>query len=325
MTTPPTTNEVFENLVVPVVFGEAGPSDEPTLTLMLGALSSGRSRATARVRAQDTPDAAVVNAADLRSFYPDSSRPTPDDIVSAAAEWLQRSLAHAREQRRSLIVEGNFRSPALVAGIARLFQDAGFRTRLVAVADRDAETQMSAISLRLEQARAGLHVDPHTDAVDLVEWMRAVGAEGTIDRTTILHRDGRVVFDDAADEPGHDDAVAAFEAARREPLGTLRSTLWLSELRHASQFARTLRDVPHDATVALIDLHEAALDEVVPELPIPVDSDARRIQEERLQASLTELRELVSAEVRKSRTPEVQEDLTGPVVPPVPDRRGPSL
>lgn len=325
MTARPATEDVFERIIVPLIFGGHGRSPEPTLTLLLGALSSGRSRATGRILAEDAPDAAVVNAADLRSFYPASSEATPDDVASAAAEWLQQALGYAREQQRSLILEGSFRSPALVAGIARLFRDAGFRTRLVAVADRATETRMSAASLQLERMRAGLPGDSHGQAIDVAELVRAVSAKAAIDRVTILHRDGRVAYDSGSAESGSSDVVSAFEAAQREPLGTLRSALWLSELRHATQFATRARGVPQDAIAALVDLHGVALAEIVPELPIPVSSDARQIQEERLQASLTGLRELVSVEVRKSRTSEVQEDVSRVVVAPAPDSSRPSL
>ncbi|SBS71898.1 hypothetical protein MIPYR_20286 [uncultured Microbacterium sp.] len=110
-----------------------------------------------------------------------------------------------------------------------------------------------------------------------------------VQQVVVLSRTGDVAFRSAnADHAG---AVSAFEAAAAERLGTLRSTLWLSQLRHMTRFLGSQRSAPRWAVDDLIDLHEFALTEIVPELPIPADSEFNRIQVARLSATLSVLRD----------------------------------
>lgn len=80
------------------------------------------------------------------------------------------------------------------------------------------------------------------------------------------------------------------------PMGTLRSAQWLSQLRHMSRFVAERRTVPRWALEDLAVLHELALSEVVPSLPLPSGSETQRVQVESLRAGLAALTRALATE-----------------------------
>lgn len=284
--TPHTPQQLVEEL-----FRESATSSSPALTLVVGSSGSGRSQATPFV----SEDGVVVNAADLA----ESTTADPREAAESAAQLLQLALMHARQHRHSIVVEGRFRSAQLLSAIARLFADDDFTVRVVAVAHRDTESRMSTSSRRFDALRQGQRVEALGDAdASTAELLASAAESASVDRITIFDREGTVAADVRAEASDLAQAPSAFEAATREKLGTLRSTLWLSELRHMTRFVSQQRSVPRWAIDELIELHELALAEIVPELPIAADSETRVVQEERLTASLTALRNFVRPEVQ---------------------------
>lgn len=281
----------FHQVIEPLLFAPAQSATHPSLTLLASPLPTGRSRALARFAA----DSVVINAADLRLMAPAES-----DAAEAAAGLLQLALAHARQNRFSVALDGHFRTPAVAVGLARLFSSSGFSTRFVTIAERDAEVRMSAASSRLLEWHRGSDdaATGRTAAVSLLPVLQAVAADpSAVQHLVVLSRVGDVVFSSANTD--HERAVSAFETAASERLGTLRSTLWLSQLRHMTRFLGSQRSAPRWAVEDLIDLHELALTEIVPELPIPADSEFTRIQVERLSATLSVLRDSAGTEAHE--------------------------
>ncbi|WP_295575009.1 hypothetical protein [uncultured Microbacterium sp.] len=275
--------EYFHESIEPLLFARAQSVTHPSLTLLASPLAIGRSRALSRF----SDESVVLNAADLRMLAP-----VEGDAAEAAASLLQLSLAHARHHRFSVALDGRFRTPGVAVGLARLFASSGFSTRFVAIAEREAEVKLSAASSRLLEWRrgAGDATGGRTGPVTVLPVLSGVAENpSAVQQVVVLSRTGDVAFRSAnADHAG---AVSAFEAAAAERLGTLRSTLWLSQLRHMTRFLGSQRSAPRWAVDDLIDLHEFALTEIVPELPIPADSEFNRIQVARLSATLSVLRD----------------------------------
>lgn len=283
--------EHFHQTVEPLLFARAESVAHPSLTLLASPVATGRSRALSRF----APDAVVLNAADLGLLAPAGS-----DAAVAAAALLQLALAHARQNQISVALDGHFRTPAVAVGVSRLFASSGYSTRFVAIAERDSEVRMSAASSRLLEWRRGSNEAAfgRTATVSLLPVLSAVAADpSVVQQVVVLSRTGDVVFSSA--NSSHDGAGSAFEAAAAERLGTLRSTLWLSQLRHMTRFLGSQRSAPRWAVDDVIELHELALTEIVPELTIPADSEFARIQVERLSGTLSVLRNAVGTEAHE--------------------------
>ncbi|GEP49188.1 hypothetical protein MSA03_26960 [Microbacterium saccharophilum] len=283
--------EHFHQTVEPFLFFHARSAAYPSLTLLASPLAAGRSRALPRF----SPAAVSLNAADIRLMAPPES-----DTAEAAAALLQLALAHARHNRFSVALDGHFRTPAVAAGLSRLFSSSGFSTRFVAIAEREAEVRMSEASSRLLQWRRGSDdvATRRTEPMTSLPVLRAMAEDpSSVQQVVVLSRTGDVVFD--SEKADRDGAPSAFEAAAAAQLGTLRSTLWLSQLRHMTRFLGAQRSAPRWAVDDLIELHEIALTEIVPELPIRDDSEFTRIQTERLSATLSVLRASVGTEARE--------------------------
>ena len=299
------TSEVLDS-----VFGETTPNTAPTLVLLTGQPGSGSARAIGRI-SDEHEGVAVVSAEDLRALHPDyrelAESRSPEaarELSEATAAWVRACLAFARENRRSLILEGNFTTPALVTGVASGFADEGFTTRVVMVAARRAESLMSTTSHYLSEIYEGrparfVSRDANDQAVEATCALAlALESADSIDRVTVLGRDGSTAFDHTrqADESTIPGLSAAFNAAQARPLLSLQSVQWLSELRRVTEYVESLREVPRPLTEVLMDLHETALNEILPELPVPEGSQAARMQERRLAYSLAGLRQSLPVE-----------------------------
>lgn len=302
----------FDETVAPLLFADAVASPHPRLHLALSASARGYSRAIGRI-----PDAGVVlNARDLEPLALGAGAATAADSSQVAAQWLQRGLTEARERRASVTLEGTFRSPALVIGVAQLFAEAGYETGVATVAERVAEVRMADASRRfdVELRQRRTHAHPPSVRVESLEpLLSAVVDSRVADRVLVLDRDGHAVVDEGRDSPEYASAARMFAEAAARPLGTLRSAGWLSELRHMTRFLAQQGPAPRWAVEDLIGLHEFALTDIVPELPIPADSETRHVQVARLSGTLSALRESLTSTVPQDPTAAVALPVVGGV------------
>ncbi|MCR2811280.1 MULTISPECIES: zeta toxin family protein [unclassified Microbacterium] len=326
-------DDVFAREIRPLLFPDGDDRNtDPVFVLLSGQPGSGVGRATGRLRAELGGDAAVLSAELLRPFHPrfaeasaSGSMESSRELSEATAEWLRAGMRFAREHHRSLILEGSFANPATALGLVQRFRTDGFATRVVVVAARRAESLLSTVSgyLRaVEAGRAGGLVsrEIHDQGFAGTGALAAAAEKSdAVDRVTVLDRVGAAAFDavrTGVDRP-FQGAAAALRAAQSQRLSSLESAQWLSELRRVTEFAATLRNVPRPVTEVLIDLHETALREIIPELPVPSGSRVVAAQEHRSASDLVTLRKLLVAERPV--------DATGPVVVPAgPEHGGPS-
>jgi hypothetical protein len=290
---------VFGEVVVPLLLEDRASQPSPTICFLPSPSMTGRSRALGR----HGTGGMHVSARDLESLARRLLVEEDMDPRVVAADWLQQGLALARERRISVDLEGQFRSEKLIRAVADRFARDGYRTRMTVIAERLAEVRMSDASRRFDLAlrrRDTIGEAPPADVVDVAGLVAASVSSEAIDQMTVLDRSGTVVVDEERGSARYAGAASAFEAAASARLGALRSALWLSQLRHMTRLVGELRSAPRWALEDLIELHELALTEVVPELPIPARSDTRRVQEVRLQATLSTLRESVTSGLEDS-------------------------
>lgn len=296
--------EILRRSILPLYFPDAPSTNEsPTLILLAGQPGAGRSRASSLLYAEHGSDLAVVTGDDLRAFHPRFAEivatPAPEAqeaLARATAGWVRDCIRYARENRRSLVLEGAFQDPAVVVGTAGRFASEGFQTRVVVVTSRRAQSLLSVASLYLRDVQAGAPArftsrEAHDRGFDATRTLVATLEEtASVDRLTVLARDGRMVFDAHRDDGGFGGASAALVAARSVRLSRFDATQWLSELHHVTQFAASRRDLSPAVTELLVDLHETALREVIPELHVPAGGKFTTVIEQKTVAGLVALR-----------------------------------
>lgn len=303
-------DEISRRSILPLFFPDAPPLDaSPTLTLVAGQPGAGRSRPSSLLLAEHGPDLAVVTGDDLRAFHPRFAEITvtraPDAreaLARATAGWVRDCIRYARENGRSLVLEGAFQDPSVVVGTAERFAAEGFQTRVVVVGSRRAESLLSVASLYLRDVRAGAAArftsrEAHDRGFAATRALVvALEDAASVDRLTVLGRDGRTVFDAYGGEGGFGGASAALLAAQSTRLSRFDATQWLSELHHVTEFAASRRDLPRGVTELLVDLHETALREVIPELHVPADGKFATAIEQKTVAGLVALRRALPRE-----------------------------
>ncbi|WP_344780368.1 zeta toxin family protein [Microbacterium kribbense] len=303
------------------------------LVLLAAQLGAGRARAAAALVAESGGTLSALHGDDLRAFHPGAvelmrsgSQEAAAGLDRATASWVSAGIRYAREHRRSLLLDGTFPDPALVAATAERFADAGFRTRVVVVGSRRAESLLTVTSRYLRDVQAGVPArftsrEAHDSGFDATRVLvAALETTPFTDRLTVLDRGGRAVFDGQRSDgenafTGARDALLAAQSTR---MGRRDATQWLSELHHVTEFAASRRDLPVGVTEALVDLHETALREVIPELHVPANGKFATLIEQRTVARLVALRRDVQREHE-------QPDVAAPIlVPRGPDRDGPT-
>lgn len=323
-------DEILNVSILPLVFPRTPDSEStPTLILLAGQPGAGRSRAPSVLAAEHGPDVAIVSVDELRAYHPRFAELTStapleaqEGIARATAGWVRDCIRYARANQRSLLLDGAFLDPATAIGTAERFAGAGFQTRIVVVASRRAESLLSATSLHLRDVHAYALArfvgrDAHDQAFEATRALVAAAERAaSVDRLTVLNRAGQVVFD-AQRERSEDDltgASTALEVAQSARLSRFDATQWLSELHHIADFAASRRDLPRGVTEVLVELHQIALREVIPELHVPSDGKFTVAIEQKTVARLVEL--------RSSLAREQAVDVAAPTVAPVSPERG---
>lgn len=295
----------LEALVLRSVFNGARPAPHPALVLLAGATGAGAGRAIALVRRMHGGNLVPISSEDLQAFHPRYLEPSfrgstagQNELSQAAASWLQASIAHARENRYSLLVEGAFRSPSTALAVARRFAASNYQVHVVVVAIRSEETLLSATSRSLRQMQQRLQAQFITPAenerslADVDALVSASVADSAVDRVSVMGRRGQTVLDaHRADPMAMANVSAEFRASCSERMSALEAAQWLSELRHMTAYAQSLRSIPHAAVESIIELHEMAIRKVVPDLPVPPDSEVVPIQLASLRSSLAALKQ----------------------------------
>jgi hypothetical protein len=317
---------------IPLIFAGVDPAIEPEFVVLVGQPGSGTSRFAHHV-AVDRTAVASVAAENFAAFHPDFlelTRRRPFEASAAmapqVAEWISRTLDHARETRRSLLFETSVSNPGPALATADAFARAGFSTRLVVVAAQRSASLLATASRYLNARRLRLPARFTDRETHNRGWLgaqalvREAEATPSVDRLTILRRDGAVVFDERRDD-GFDGATTAMDAAQTAPVSVLQGARWFGELRAVTDYARHSRELAPPLAEVLAELHQLGLSDVLLRMPVPQQSSFAVEQEARLLAELVALRREFAR--KPQQVPTVAP--SGPVVAPVPSPGGPSL
>lgn len=318
-----------QDVILRSLFDGARPSETPTFVLLAGAPAAGTGRVIARLRREHDGDLVPVSIEDVQAFHPRyldtqfrQSLAGRKELSQLAASWLQASISHARENGYSLLLEGEFRTADRALGVALRFADSGYDVHVVTVAVRDDQSLLAATSrglrrmLERQPAEFVTPAENEQSMRDVSALIVAAADSPLVGRVSLLDQHGVSVFDAERSESGIlSGASVALSTSRSEPMSALEATQWLSELRHMTEYARSLRTVPTPALASLVELHEMAIRRVVPELPVPPGSEVARIQQQKLATDLAALK-------RMQVHPEVV-DVAAPIVAPA--ESGPSI
>lgn len=305
--------------VLSLVFASESDGSVPEVVFVLGASGSGRSRATARLLVE-SPGLAVVRSEDLAALHPLAgdarARDVAGEVDRATVGWLQACLRHAREAKQSLMLDAAFTDPAVVFQTAARFRADGFRSRVVVTATRRAESLLATVSGHLRASRTPQAVPPldvttHDKALAATRVVIEECLTSGIDRVRILDRSGATAYDTDRDTAGGvtDGSLAAYDQAQRVPLGTVRSALWLSELHRCTEFVQSQDRPARPVVSALIELHDLAATQIVPELNVRKDADLVTRQLRSHAADAADLR-------RRLTSTGPAGDATRPTIPP---------
>ncbi|MCK6065774.1 MULTISPECIES: zeta toxin family protein [Microbacterium] len=306
--------QVFEDQIVPVFFPDQPDGDTPRMTLVVGQPGAAAIRVA---RQLSGPAAAVLSATDLRAFHPrflELSRTFSPEaariLQDSASGWLRNALQHARNTKRSILLDGTLSSHDVALATTSLFGTSGFETAVAAVAVPQPESLLASASKYLLDARAGraaqfttlaAHDEGLRNTRALVDTLETTPS---VDHLTIIGRDGVVLFDTSrADPSGFAGALAEFDRAHATAPSAASAMRWLSELRAATDYALSLRQVPAPLAEVLIELHEIGRHEVLPRLQLPQASQARPNADAALERRLTALRQATQVVNRPDRRP----------------------
>ena len=202
---------IFLERIVPQEFEDAVPSLTPAVVLMGGQPGSGKSglldEATAYLSTSQAPAVQIVGD-DLRDYHPDFKRLLAvDDRTAAAAtdqdsgRWVEMCLAHARENRYSVVVEGTMRNPQVPLQTAAAFRGDGYDVEAWVMAVDPLSSKLGILLRYHEQREALGHgrftVDAAHDAgaAGLLDSVDAIQDTRAVDRIVVAVRGPRVLAD----------------------------------------------------------------------------------------------------------------------------------
>lgn len=146
-------DSVFTTRVRVVLFtGHQPRPTAPVLVLLGGQPAAGKTRAQRTILDEHADDDLVeITGDDLRMFHPDYAQladhepfAMPGKTAPVSGGLVARALDHAFAGRYSVLLEGTFRDPQMVAATATRFADAGYRVEVAAVATPGPVSRLSA-------------------------------------------------------------------------------------------------------------------------------------------------------------------------------------
>jgi UDP-N-acetylglucosamine kinase len=144
--------DLFDRQVRGYVFDGHRPANRPLLALLGGQPGSGKSHAMAQLqRLRESEDLVGLTGDALRPFHPRYQALLadpfllPNAVAPVTSEWVRRSIDHALGRRYSLVLEGTYRDPDVVAETIRRFAAAGYRTELVVLAVRQERSRLDSL------------------------------------------------------------------------------------------------------------------------------------------------------------------------------------
>jgi len=268
----------FEERVKDFVFSGYTPQGQPVLVLLGGQPAAGKSQAMAAAEQRHANQHLVPLTGDeLRRFHPRhqeilDNEPWmfPEATAQASGAWVRMSIEYARDNDYSLMLEGDFRDPAMTLATAEEFAGLGRRVEVVGLGVRAERSRLDSLYRFLAGGR-WTPPERHDLAYRMMpETIAAAEASPAVHRITITDRSGAELYvNDRSSESrwtNEPAVVNALHASRARPLPPNEAAGWLglhqqvvTELAARGQVDATsipvLQQVAADAeTVAAMDL-----------------------------------------------------------------------
>lgn len=244
-------------------------SNEPCTVFVGGQPGAGKTRATHIVLGMGLHDGQLlnVNGDDLRQYHPDYDRlcdedplTMPERTAKASAAWIRMTMEYAAENRIPAIVEGTWRNAATVLDEAANAKRHDRGTHAIVLAVPPALSRIAILERYYRDRSAGLPArwtpaSAHENTIsNLSDTVRRIATSPSIDRFTVIGRDGDVLFDGTGDrkEDGWDEwrsTVSQLNRAERDAQLSRIDFLeraWLASTPGNAD-ARILLDRIHDA------------------------------------------------------------------------------
>lgn len=134
---------IFEAEIVPDVFASAKHVEQPVAVIFGGQPGAGKSAAVAAAVAdlEGQGGSVQIIGDDFRSYHPAYQQLLRSDDKTAAfytdrdtGQWVEKAIAHARNSRVNVVIEGTMRDPDKVAQTMTLLRAAGYRIHVQALA-----------------------------------------------------------------------------------------------------------------------------------------------------------------------------------------------
>jgi UDP-N-acetylglucosamine kinase len=210
--------DIFRQIIVPdyLLRSDPEPQDHPVVVHLGGQPGAGKSTVAAQLQRQFADHGGLVWVTwdDFRPFHPDyesllAERPAdmPDVTRPAARWWQDRAAVYLRDGRYNTLLEGGFRDPQTVMAAALNFADAGYQTRVSALAVPAALSRLGIIERYAAQVEATgtgrwtTAASHDADYVGTAEVLRLAHAAPQVSRISLWTRDG-LVYDTRRDRAG---------------------------------------------------------------------------------------------------------------------------
>jgi hypothetical protein len=241
--------DLFAQQVLPYIFEGHQPAASPRLVLLGGQPGAGKSHAIARIlHADPDADLVYVTGDSLRPWHPDYTALLRSDLLAipnhtgpVVATWVRSCIDHAIAERYSLILEGTFRDPDVVAATVRRFASAGYHTEAVVLAVRPERSRLDCVlrSLGTSPALPGRWTPPtahDTSFARLPHTVAALEAMPELYRISVHTRTGTAFTDEREPDGRWQQPIRASDVLRIEhqrPLNPDAATAWLHQYRVA--------------------------------------------------------------------------------------------
>lgn len=267
----------FDNDIKPDLFAGAKPSGQPVAVIFGGQPGAGKSAAVdAAMRDLEQRGGAVqIIGDDLRGYHPQYARLMERDDKTAAfytdrdtGQWVEKSIAYAKEQRLNIVIEGTMRDGNKVAETMQSLRGAGYEIDARALAVNEQLSQQGIVQ-RYENQKAdrgtGRMTTPEAHQAayaGMPETLERIERDKLADRVTIYRRGAEAIYSNELQggewvkEP---QARATVEAERSRPMNLqerrsyaegfdkLAELMARPERKASAEEVKTVEDLQHQA------------------------------------------------------------------------------
>lgn len=290
--TPDDVARIYKEKVRPHYF-RRNPAPHKTLTMLGGQPGAGKSVVSTRLK-EENRAAIYLSGDDLRQFIPDLKEMigkdpigTPARIKPVTSAWMRAILHDAQTRGDSLIIEGIFNDPAVPTRTINEYAAQGYEVDVVVLGVPRHASLHSALDrpIRERIATGGgryTALDHHDAGYHGTrEMVRQLPSIEAVGRVRIIDRNNTTWFDATrTDTERFDSAVDALDNSRQ--ITNANGIVWLAELRHLTQEVISANLNTGEVRDYLAEMHHVALDEVIPALELPENSNTRQALAQRV-------------------------------------------